>query len=426
MPSLSHHVLGRMVHQSLQRITVRQTHTDVLIVGGGVVGCALARQLTKRVPGLSVGLIEAGNGPNLKQPEHNDPPHPRSYAMSPASLAVLGLPTDPHHTANDTIDPQVRQRLGFYDSMQIWEANQPASLIFDAQSDLLSASHEHKYLGALVEDATLLRHLWPALADKCQIDTGVRIKSVNVHEDSSKVTVLTTGGTRTTHLLVGADGAHSSVRQLLGFGLTRHTYNQTALTATVQLDAPHRGRAWQRFLPDGGILALLPTFSDQHAIVVWSTTSETAAYWKQQHKEQWERQQQLPHPTDTPVDQSSDQVFTTHINTLLHDGPGGLPPLFDSWTRYWNVAPSSPLLQNILYGLDKVVDLAQYGPAVAAQEVGGRPFWPTPTIQPPLASPLYSFPLSTGQVDRYTVGRVALVGDAAHTVGHNCTHATSY
>ena len=73
-----------------------------------------------------------------------------------------------------------------------------------------------------------------------------------------------------------------------------------------------------------------------------------------------------------------------------------------------------------------MVDLAQYGPAVAAQEVGGRPFWPTPTIQPPLASPLYSFPLSTGQVDRYTVGRVALVGDAAHTVGHNCTHATSY
>jgi flavin-dependent dehydrogenase len=36
---------------------------DVVIVGGSVVGCALARLLRVGMPQLKVGLVEAGKGP---------------------------------------------------------------------------------------------------------------------------------------------------------------------------------------------------------------------------------------------------------------------------------------------------------------------------------------------------------------------------
>jgi ubiquinone biosynthesis UbiH/UbiF/VisC/COQ6 family hydroxylase len=373
---------------------VDTTTTDVLIVGGGVVGCALAQQLTQRAPGLRIGVVETQAAAPVAAPINKDtPPHPRSYALSPASLALLGL--DRHSSKN--------RRVGFYDSLQIWEAAQPASLIFQA-SDASASGADNDSLGAVVEDTTLVQHLRESLEDcrNVRIWEGSRVMALALPASDghapAQVTIATQNGaappdaitsTIHTNLVVGADGANSAVRRFAGIPRTHYDYGHTALTCTVQLAGTHGGRAFQRFMPHGP-LALLPTFSPDHAIVVWSTTAEEAAHWKH-------------HPD-----------LVRHVNDLLQDGPARLEPLVGSFLSAHEAFLPTALVK-FAYGVDKLIETAQYGPAMAAQQVYQRPFLAPPTITS-VASAQFTFPLSTGQVHRYTDPRLALVGDAAHTV----------
>lgn len=371
--------------------------SDVLIVGGGAVGAALARWIGMRLPGWSVTLVEGGPGPQPPTREdaasaaaagHESAPHPRSYALSPAALDVLGL------TAGY---PHRHPRLGYYDSMQIWESSQPATLCFDKSDVAL------EHLGAVAEDSVIVRHLWNDLRDtvpQCELRTHTRLSRLLgplspsslvevelIQDDGSGNSTNQTTHTHRTRLLVAADGAHSKVRQLAGLGQVSLDYGQTALTLTVQVEGSLRGRCFQRFLPTGP-LALLPTFSDDYAIVVWSTTPDVIQEWKD-------------HPG-----------LIEHLNELFQQGPGTLQPLFPS------VGGASTLagpLTNLLYGAEKLLETIPYGLAMAAATSQPASF----TVPPLLlqaASPTLSFPLHLRHAASYAAPRLVLVGDAAHTV----------
>jgi hypothetical protein len=66
---------------------------DVAIVGGGVVGSSVAHLIQRTMPNLRVALIESREAP-VPQPAIRQPqervPNPRSYALSPSSLKLLG------------------------------------------------------------------------------------------------------------------------------------------------------------------------------------------------------------------------------------------------------------------------------------------------------------------------------------------------
>src|SRR5699024_8384447 len=53
-----------------------------------------------------------------------------------------------------------------------------------------------------------------------------------------------------TRLLVGADGAHSSVRNALGINARIDDYGQTAIVATLRTEYPQDACAYERFTPD--------------------------------------------------------------------------------------------------------------------------------------------------------------------------------
>ena len=63
---------------------------------------------------------------------------------------------------------------------------------------------------------------------------------------------------------------------------------------------------------------------------------------------------------------------------------------------------------------EKVLDTLHYGLAMASHHPQPK-FYPPPKITK-ICSPKFSFPLSCYQTKSYTKGRVALIGDAAHTV----------
>ena len=84
-------------------------------------------------------------------------------------------------------------------------------------------------------------------------------------------------------LLVGADGANSPVRSFAGIEAKGWDYNRHGVVATLELEGEGWGGdghkiAYQRFLPTGPV-AMLP-LPGKYSTLVWSTTPQNAALLK--------------------------------------------------------------------------------------------------------------------------------------------------
>jgi ubiquinone biosynthesis UbiH/UbiF/VisC/COQ6 family hydroxylase len=235
---------------------------DVAIVGGGIVGATLAMLLVRRGridPAMNL-LIE--RDPPLA-PDGAAPFDLRVSAISPANRAMLQ-----NLSAWQGLDAR---RIANYERMVVWpEAIPPDSpdvLRFDA------AEMGEPDLGSIVENRALQAALYQrCIAAGVQVDTGP-LNALAVHADAVQLDV---GGVVVqAQLVVGADGATSAVRTMLGIGATARDYGQQGIVATVRGERGHQHTAWQRFLATGP-LALLPLASGECSIV-WSAVDIKAA-----------------------------------------------------------------------------------------------------------------------------------------------------
>ena len=232
----------------------RRSRIDCAVVGGGVVGSACALALARQ--GLQVTLVEAAH-PHAWSPQRRDL---RVYAFAPDNAALL-----------DSLDvwDQVRSaRAQPYRRMRVWDAAGGGELSFDA--DALG----RRELGWIVEHGLLADRLWHALGH-AGVDVHCPARVEACHLDDAGVRLqLDDGGHIDTRLAIAADGADSSVRQLLGIEVTARDYEQQGVVCYVASERPHEATAWQRFLP-GGPLALLP-FADGDCSIVWSLPTAEA------------------------------------------------------------------------------------------------------------------------------------------------------
>jgi len=224
--------------------------TDALVVGGGMVGSALAAALAVR--GWQVTVVEArARQPRL--PEHGFAP--RVSAISPLSAAIL-----------DALGAWSRldaERIGVYRDMRVWQ--QGSGEVHFAAADL-----GLRALGWIVENDALQLALEARLAefDNVSWRRPAAIESLAVGPRG--VSVVAGGERLRAALVVGADGADSRVRELAGLRTWRYAYAQRAVVTTVRPASGHHATAWQRFL-DTGPLAFLP-LPDDHCSIVWSTS----------------------------------------------------------------------------------------------------------------------------------------------------------
>ncbi len=236
---------------------------DVVIAGGGMVGATLANLAAAALPGLRIAVVEG------RQPE----PMPaagadwsnRVSAVSGASRHILQATGAWQHIASARLSP--------YRRMVVWDStgspDGDASLCFDSAE--LGASE----LGHIVENRSIQAGLFAALTGRCAIEWICPGRVEAFDAEAHQVIVSLTGSdTITTRLLVGADGANSSVRRIAGIRTRQRDYHQHAVVATVATERAHGQTAWQRFLPDGP-LAFLP-LADGQCSIVWSTTPAAA------------------------------------------------------------------------------------------------------------------------------------------------------
>lgn len=229
---------------------------DLVIVGGGMVGAALACALGGR--GLTLALIEH-HPPQRDWPEGEIAN--RVSALSHASQRILG------HLG---VWPRM-QALGVssYQAMQVWDAGGFGQIRFDC------AEVGEPDLGHIVENRVTQLALWERIETLPSVTLLCPAQVQSFALDGSHMhIILMDGRILKAALLVGADGRNSAVRVQAGIATQGWDYDQHALVANVAHELPHEQTAWQRFCPTGP-LAFLP-LADGRSSIVWTTTPSTA------------------------------------------------------------------------------------------------------------------------------------------------------
>jgi len=239
-------------------------HADVVIVGGGMVGLALACAL--RYTGLRIVIVERGEPP-IRLSLGRDC---RVSAIVMGNVRILEGLGVWKHLKNDA---------GPMRSMKIWDNQEQAGIRFDA------SEIEEDALGYLIENSCTQRAMHKTLLDSDDVEfySPAEITSIDwqpgdwTQEDCSKnpaKVTLADGRVITTPLIVGADGGRSWVREQANIGVWQRDYAQKGVVVNVRAEHPHRGVAFQRFLPTGP-LAVLP-LSDNVCSIVWSAENAEA------------------------------------------------------------------------------------------------------------------------------------------------------
>jgi 2-octaprenylphenol hydroxylase len=139
-------------------------------------------------------------------------------------------------------------------------------LVFDA------ADVGEPNLGYILENRLLQGALLEAFSAAGGRITHAALESLAITADG--VRLRTAQGELAAQLVVGADGAHSRVREAAGLTAASGAYQQLAIIANVATAEPHQLTAWQRFMKDG-TLAFLP-LADGTSSIVWSVDAARA------------------------------------------------------------------------------------------------------------------------------------------------------
>src|SRR6185437_17029048 len=125
-------------------------------------------------------------------------------------------------------------------------------IVFDA------AEVSEPDLGHIIENRIIIKALWETALQNPGIVLFASKHPIAVKIDPDQAILTLENNTiLQAKLVVGADGAHSWLRESLKIETVRRNYHQSALVATVTTELPHQQTAWQRFLL-GGPLAFLP------------------------------------------------------------------------------------------------------------------------------------------------------------------------
>ncbi|QDP19532.1 FAD-dependent monooxygenase [Sphingomonas xanthus] len=227
---------------------------DVIILGGGLVGLALAAALD--ASGLSSIVID----PADPDQRNNAAFDGRTSALSSSSRRMfdtIGI-TDHFPVPGCPI-----RRIEVADGLD------PGGLVFDPGDDgePLGWMNENRHLrAALRARAEQGRHIWlmwkskPAAVDRAEHGVTVRLED---------------GRVMGAPLLVAAEGRNSPTREAAGIRCARWKYDHGAIVSTLRHERPHDQVAYEIFYP-AGPFALLPMTDDggHRSAIVWSVAAD--------------------------------------------------------------------------------------------------------------------------------------------------------
>ncbi|WP_174275309.1 UbiH/UbiF/VisC/COQ6 family ubiquinone biosynthesis hydroxylase [Sphingomonas bacterium] len=232
--------------------------SDVIILGGGLVGLTLAVALDAH--GLTSIVIDPAD-PAAAQAAGFDG---RASAVASASWKML---------ETIGIGARLAGRGCPIDTIRVSDGLGPRALAFDADP-------AGGPLGIMFENRLLRRTLHAA----AQAATGVTLlmpaQPISTERDAHEVRVTLADGTRVAGaLLIAAEGRNSPTREAAGIAVARWRYDHAAIIATLGHEAPHENVAHEIFYPSGPF-ALLPMPDDDsghRSAIVWTVAARDRA-----------------------------------------------------------------------------------------------------------------------------------------------------
>ncbi|RUR31069.1 UbiH/UbiF/VisC/COQ6 family ubiquinone biosynthesis hydroxylase [Vreelandella nanhaiensis] len=249
---------------TLAKKTAPAQRFDAVVVGGGVVGTTLVALLAQA--GMQVALVEARAESLRWQGIAGKLPGVRVSALTPVSQRLL--------THLGAWPAMARARVTPYRYMQVWDAEGSGEINFSADEAGVPA------LGHIVENDITQAALNALVMDHPKVTCffGATLQALQTSA-SGRWLELGDGRKLNASLLVAADGARSTLREMAEIDVVIDDMGQEAVVTTVKCTQGHGSTARQAFM-EGGPLAFLPLTVDgdeRYCSIVWSTTPEHAS-----------------------------------------------------------------------------------------------------------------------------------------------------
>ena len=276
---------------------------NIIVSGGGMVGMAVANALAQS--DFKVTVIES------RRPQSFDISQDYDLRVSAVTLETVDFLKN-----IDVWDSVIGTRTCFLKAMRVWEESGFGDVTFDAKTI------EEDNIGFIVENRILQLALW----EKAKSDANIKIfcpeTHTNIHVDNDQVEVTLSNGEKIySKLLVGADGARSSIREQFSFGVKSKQYDQSCLVANASVVNNSQNITWQRFTPSGP-QAYLP-LDDNTGSIVWYDSAEAIQSYVELSNEDLSKKIMREFPREIGkvviTDKASFPIFKQHVEKYVLD-----------------------------------------------------------------------------------------------------------
>ncbi|NES68018.1 MAG: FAD-dependent hydroxylase [Okeania sp. SIO2D1] len=275
-------VMEQLSQNSLSETTVKpKLDYDLVIVGGGIAGTALACALKNS--GLKVALIES-------QPKSVVAARKLAYNLSLTSGRILDgigvwqqiLPNITTYRQISLSDGNYPRTVQFYPDDLAITGKRPSS------KEGLGYVGEHQVMLTAMQEflADCEQLTWLCPAEVLRVDYKSDFVEVELKQkDTDSLSGENDSLTVRSRLVVGADGAKSPIREAANIGTHGWKYWQSCVAMTIKTERSHNNIAFERFWPSGpmGVLPL----PGNRCQVVWTAPHAEAKALQELDKQEF-------------------------------------------------------------------------------------------------------------------------------------------
>lgn len=251
----------------------REIRSDVIVVGAGMIGATLGIALASA--GVRVTIIDRLAVDTMTAGPYDG----RTTAIAAAARRALeALGVWPLLVADAAAIDDIRISDGRLEPGAAEARTSRLYLHFDHR-ELVEGRDPAQPMGHIVENRFIRRALLQRLAQMPTATLLAPVETVEItRDDAAAAVTLRDGRVLSAPLLVSAEGKAGALREQAGIGALQWRYEQTAIVCVAEHELPHRGVAYEKFLP-GGPFAILPMTDDpqsgaHRSSIVWSERAD--------------------------------------------------------------------------------------------------------------------------------------------------------